>query len=462
MKPVVSVLAVLAMASVVVAHAADDAAARGVAGLWFGKLKAGPAELRLGFEIREEADGRLTASLRSFDQGNKEIPADAVSFDAGKLDIKVAAIRGGFAGTLAADGAGIDGTWTQGGRSIPLELRRVESWPQARRPQDPQPPFPYASEDVEYDSLAADVRLAGTVTVPPGAGPFPAVVLISGSGPQDRDCTVMGHRLFLVLADHLTRRGIAVLRSDDRGVGRSTGDRTRATSADFVDDTMGGVRYLKTRRDIDPRRIGLVGGSEGGLIASMAAARSGDPALIVLLAGPGVRGEELLHLQHAAILRVRGTGEEKIAADYERNRRIYSLIRNEKDPGRLEAGIREINGADAPPRKEMLTPWFRYLLDADPADALRRVKCPVLAVNGEKDVQVPPRQNLGGIERALTAAGHKDFKTVELPGLNHLLQTCRTGDWQEYAQIEETTAPAALELVAAWILEKTGRPAAHS
>jgi fermentation-respiration switch protein FrsA (DUF1100 family) len=345
---------------------------------------------------------------------------------------------------------------------MPLVLHRVkdESELELRRPQNPTKPYPYRDEEVAYDNKAQNVTLAATLTIPPGKGPFPAVVLITGSGPQDRDESLLGHKPFLVLSDYLTRHGIAVLRADDRGTGKSTGDFATATTADFATDTEAGVAYLKTRPEIDAHKIGLIGHSEGGIIAPMIAARNPEVAFIVMMAGSGVPGDEILVAQVQAIAESSGKTHEEAVKAAVRQREILALIKAEKDPAKLEKELREklaTEGLEAQlgvEIKALTSPWFRYFMTYDPAIALRKVTCPVLAINGEKDMQVPPKQNLPPIRKALEQGGNKHFEVDELPGLNHLFQTAKTGSPNEYAQIEETMSPVALEKMASWILKQ--------
>jgi pimeloyl-ACP methyl ester carboxylesterase len=322
---------------------------------------------------------------------------------------------------------------------------------------------------VVYDNPAAGNRLAGTLTLPRTAAPHPAVLLITGSGQQDRNEALLGHKPFLVLADYLTRRGIAVLRVDDRGVGGSTGEVAKATSADFATDVRAGVAYLKQRKDIDARRVGLIGHSEGGMIAPMVAAGSKDVAFIVLMAGTGVPGEEILYEQSALILKANGASEAAIARNRAAQEKMYAIAKTEKDDAVAARKVREIlrqlaaspvtgtaaKGEDAAAEaqvKMILSPWFRYFLAFDPRPTLRKVRCPVLAINGEKDLQVPPKANLPAIRAALKAGGNRDHTEKELPGLNHLFQACKTGSPTEYSQIEETFNPAALQAMGDWIV----------
>ena len=330
------------------------------------------------------------------------------------------------------------------------------------RPQEPKKPNPYREEEVTFENKEEPgLKLAGTLTFPGSGGPFPAVLLISGSGAQNRNEEIMGHKPFLVLADHLTRRGIAVLRVDDRGVGGSSDGPPDATSLDFAGDVLAGVTYLKSRKEIDPQRIGLIGHSEGGIIAPIVASKSSDVAFIVLMAGTGVNGREVLFEQGRLLAQAAGASEEQIAANRKIQTTIFDVLNATPDSETAEKQIREaLSGASPSVRdivlgaqlKMVLSQWFRHFLNYDPRLTLEKVRCPVLALIGEKDLQVSPSQNLPEIEKALTAAGNKDFKAVELPGLNHLFQTCKTGAVAEYGQIEETIAPAALELISGWIL----------
>ncbi len=414
--------------------------------------------------------------MDSPDQGAKGIVLDEVTVkeDAVRLELKSARIV--YEGKRAADGREITGEFKQAGQTFPLTLKKVARAKESRRPQTPRKPYPYEEIEVAYENTQGGIKLAGALTVPRSGGPFPAVLLITGSGAQDRDETILGHKPFLVLADYLTRRGIAVLRVDDRGVGGSTGKTSEATSADFADDVLAGIAFLKGRKEIDPSRIGLLGHSEGGIIAPLVASRSRDVAFIVLLAGTGLPSEEVLYLQAAAILKIAGADAESLARQKAIQQRIFALLRAEKDNAVAEKKIRAaldehlsrlgenekkqgleslagLAGVDGQVRM-VLSPWFRHFLDYDPRPALRKVTCPVLALNGEKDVQVPAEANLQAIAAALQDAGNKDVTTLELPNLNHLFQTCKTGSVTEYGAIEETMAVAALETIADWIQKR--------
>lgn len=439
-----------------------------LAGHWEGALEVG-VTLRLVFHF-ELNEGAYTGSLDSPDQGSAGIPLSSVALTGDALVAKVASIGGEYTGTLHADKDELTGNWKQGGRSMPLNLKRVDKPAEIRRPQNPTKPYPYREEEVAYENKAGGVKLAGTLTLPPGAGPFPAVVLITGSGPQNRDEELLGHKPFLVLADHLTRRGLAVLRADDRGVGGSSGNVNQSTTADFADDALAGVAFLKARKEIDARHIGLMGHSEGGIVAPLAASRSADVAFIVLLAGTSLSGEEILYLQGELIGRAAGQSPELIAKNRASQERIFAVLKAESDDALakpklrtiVKEGLAEMGADPTSPSADVhadgqiaavLNPWFRYFLTHDPAPALRKVKCPVLAINGEKDLQVPPKENLAGIEKALRAGGNTRFVTREFPNLNHLFQHCKTGSPGEYAQIEETISPEVLEFVSEWVLK---------
>jgi uncharacterized protein len=440
-----------------------------VAGDWLGTLNINGANLRIVFHIKNAEDG-LHATLDSPDQSARGLLISSVQVKDGVVKLEAARINGRFEGALREDLSTITGTWTQGPGSWPLEVKRVKDISGLeRRPraQEPKKPYPYREEDVAYDNPAGGDRLAATLTIPGGKGPFPAVVLITGSGPQDRDETVFDHKPFLVLADYLTRRGIAVLRADDRGVGKSTGTFEGATTADFATDTEAGIAYLKTRPEVDAREIGLIGHSEGGIIAPMIAARNHDVAFIVMMAGSGVPGDEILVAQVELLTEAAGKSHEEAVKAGAEEGEILTLAKQNPDQATLEKALNEKLGGRLPDTRGLATlaalksPWLRYFIAYDPATALRKVTCPVLALNGEKDLQVPPKQNLPAIRKALEAAGNKNFETDEMPGLNHLFQTTKTGSPKEYGEIEETISPAALEKISGWILKLNVRAGAN-
>ncbi|MFO7650365.1 MAG: alpha/beta fold hydrolase [bacterium] len=442
----------------------------GPEGDWQGKLAVPGAELTIVLHVTRGEDGKLAAAMDSPDQGAFGLEAADVAFADRKLTLKIPSIAGSFEGALQPGDSVLSGTWRQGPAALPLELRRSAPLAAPNRPQEPKEPYPYRAEEVAVENPAAGITLAGTLTLPDSDGPHPAVVLISGSGAQDRDELVFGHRPFLVIADYLTRRGIAVLRYDDRGVGKSTGSYSAATTTDLATDAAAAVRYLGTRPEIDRGRIGLLGHSEGGIIAPLAA-DSVDVAFVILMAGTGLRGDSILMLQTRLVAESEGQPVSTVDSAVALERRLLDIAMNVPDTAKAAAEMRRlmVEAAAAPPDsqqaaasdeaiaaqvKTVLSPWFRYFIAYDPAPALRRLKMPVLAVVGEKDVQVAPKENLAAIETALKQGGNKDCTVRQLPGLNHLLQTAATGAVTEYAKTEETIAPEALALFGDWILAR--------
>lgn len=440
-----------------------------IAGDWHGTLEFSGVKLRLVFHIEPSGDG-YTATMDSPDQGANGIPVEKVSLKDQAVNFSLAKLGISYQGDLNADATMIAGTFQQGGANIPLELSKgVAEKP--KRPQEPQRPFPYREEEVSYDNKKAEgVKLAGTLTMPKGEGPFPAVILISGSGPQNRDEELMGHKPFLVISDHFTRAGMAVLRFDDRGIGSSSGNFGAANSADFATDVQAGIDFLQTRSDIQPDKIGLVGHSEGGLIAPMVAAENPEVAFIVMMAGPGVPGTEILLLQQELLARAEGGSKEEIARTNKISKKIFSELRKtndiEKTKKELITFVKEELNKIPEKEKEKLgdidklarqqvgmlsSPWFRYFLDYDPQETLKKVNCPVLAINGAKDLQVDAEQNIPLIAKALKAGGNREVTTKVFPGLNHLFQHSATGKASEYGELEETFAPEALELMTEWM-----------
>jgi len=429
-------------------------------GAWLGTLDLGPMKLRIVFHISNTPDG-LHATMDSLDQGAKGIPVTSVTRTGSTLKIELKQLDGVFEGKISDDKSKIDGTWTQHGTSKLLVLAPVKDATslEYKRPQNPVRPLPYREEEVSYENKVQGDTLAGTLTIPPGKGPFTAVLLITGSGPQDRDESLMGHKPFLVLSDWLTRKGIEVLRVDDRGVGKSTGVFGTATTADFATDVEAGLAFLKARPEVNPKKIGLIGHSEGGIIAPMVAARNPDVAFIVMLAGSAVPGDQILVEQKKLISEAAGMSKEEAEKQAMEETELLAMVVKERDSPNLEKDLREKLAAQTrDPEvggqvRVLTSPWFLYFLAYDPGPALSKVRCPVLALNGEKDLQVPPKQNLPVIRKALAEGGNRDYEVDELPGLNHLFQTANTGSPAEYTSIEETMSPVALEKISSWILK---------
>ncbi|MFB6230228.1 MAG: alpha/beta hydrolase family protein [Salinibacter sp.] len=432
-------------------------------GSWSGTLKAGGTELRLVFHIKRGDDGGLTATMDSPDQGATGIPVSDVTATADRVVLTVAQIGGTYEGTLTSDGSKIEGTWTQNGRSFPLTLTPADetSAKSPSRPQHPEPPYPYIQDTVAFQNESAGITLAGTLTRPQGEGPHPAVVLISGSGPQNRNSRVFNHKLFLVLADHLTRQGIAVLRYDERGVGDSEGTYEGATSEDLARDVAAAARFLEARPMIDSSEVGLLGMSEGGLLAPMVHTRLEAVDFLVLMAGPSVPGSKILVEQRAKIAAAKGAPSATVDSLRRVQRRVMKIIRTAPDSAAVAEKLRPIlrkQGATAKQIQsqieEVTSPWLRYFVQHDPAPALRQVNVPVLALYGSKDLQVPPGQNAGPMREALRQSPSDDATVRVLEGLNHLFQPAETGLPSQYAQIDTTMAPRALNTVSEWIREQ--------
>lgn len=457
----------------VAAHAQAGQSSPSAAATWAGVISLPGVALDVTVVLRQ--DGATRAWSGTIDipaQKAKALPLGGIHVDGAAVAFAITGVGGNptFTGTMGADGATMTGAFTQGPVSAPFQLRRTgPPTAAALRPQEPKPPFPYRVEDVAYRNDSADITIAGTLTLPQGAGPFPAVVLISGSGAQDRDSTIGGHKPFLLWADALTRRGVAVLRADDRGVGGTGRGPAQPTTRDLAGDARAALAFLASRADINPKRLGLMGHSEGGVIAPMVAADDPRVAFVVILAGNGVRGDELLMQQVDAVATSQGAPREVIDWDLKMRRSVYDVVNAEVDGKvdevlrhRVVASVGPVPGMpDATAAQQtvrqlldaMSAPWWRYFLSYDPATALARVKVPVLALIGSRDTQVPSAPNLAAMRAALATAGNADATVRELPNLNHLFQTATTGAPTEYSGIEETIAPSALTLVSNWIVE---------
>lgn len=449
----------------------ENRATQDIEGIWSGAVEIPGEDVPpIIFRIIRNLDGQLNAYVESPDQVHR-IRASRVTFTSGNLRLDVEEIGGVFEGKAAADNLTIEGKWTQAGQSFPLVAKRAKEQARPNRPQEPKRPYPYDEEEVVYENKAAGVKLSGTLTLPRMKGPLPAVRLVGGSGALNRDDDCSGHRTLLVLADYLTRRGLAVLRVDKRGVWKSGGDYDTATTKDFASDVKASIAYLSSHKDVDASKIGLIGHSEGAMIATMLAAECPDIAFIVLMAGAGVPLDKLLVTQKCLYAKADGASDDKIAVLRKWYERFYAVAVEEKDDQAAKNKIRRMYNELADGEKQalgwseaklndeiksVLGPWWRYLLAFDPRAFLTKVKCPVLAIIGQKDLQVAPNENLRGIERALKEAGNRHYVVRELPSLNHMLQTADTGAESEYAQIEETIAPIALEMMANWILKQVG------
>ena len=434
-----------------------------LSGDWRGEV----ATIGLLFHLQDPAGGPRTATLDIVEQNIQGLavdfraPGDSVYLRLSKP------ITACFAGRRSADGRQLSGEWQQGLRAFPLTFVRAGAGEATgpKRPQQPHAPFPYQSTDVTFRNEKAGISLAGTYTVPAGMSPFPAVVLLTGSGPEDRNETYQGHQPFAVLADYLTRQGIAVLRFDDRGVGQSGGTLKGTTSADYTTDAQAALAWLRAQPGIRKNQVGLVGHSQGGTAAIGAAGQPDGPNFLVLLAAPGLPGDELVVQQSLALTRLQTTDPAQLASTEKMQRAMTQIVQKTANDAQAQSALLLYYSAISPqlaaqvkPQLAMLTsPDYRHLLADRPAQTLARVRCPVLALGGSKDVQVPTDRNLAATTAGLKAAGNRDVTVKKLPGLNHLFQRAATGAPAEYATIEETFAPAALQLIGDWITRHAPR-----
>jgi fermentation-respiration switch protein FrsA (DUF1100 family) len=460
---------------------------------WVGQVDAGPQQVVIGLTLAPGPGARWAGSVDIPAQGIGGLPIHVQRAEDGRVTARIP-VPGDPTMRLAPDGDLLRGTFSQGQFQAPVEFRPIPVGaplpPPARkaRPQDPQPPFPYEERTVRI-AVPAGHTLEGTFTVPAGAGPanrVPGVVLITGSGPQDRDESLMGHRPFAVLADALARRGIAVMRCDDRGVGNSSGDFAASTIDDFASDAAFALMTLGAKPEIDPMRVGFLGHSEGAAAGALAVGLvDADPqavlnaSFLVMLAGTGVDGDAVLREQNVLLLRAAGKSDEEIAPAKAAQAAFLDAVRRRAEDAELRAAARALivaqvraNGgdpdalpaagldaqADSTVAQSKAT-WMRRFLEVDPAVALRRMTCPVLVLNGSLDCQVSPGQNLPPIEAALKQAGVPATVKI-LPGLNHLFQPAKTGAFSEYSQIETTMDPSVPAMVADWILAQPPRPPA--
>ncbi|WP_445453410.1 alpha/beta hydrolase family protein [Flavobacterium sp. 25HG05S-40] len=438
-----------------------------IGGSWGGALDVPGMKLPLVFNIKQNGS-QFTSTMDSPMQSVKDIPITQTTFEKNELTLTSANMQFQFKGTLNVDQ--IKGTFTQGQMSLPFVLsRKKEGESILKRPQTPQPPFNYKIEDVTFTNPIDKNTLAGTLTTPSNANTFPVVVLISGSGQQNRDSEIFGHKSFWIIADDFAKKGIGVLRVDDRGTGSSNGATMTMTTQNFAEDTNAAVEFL-TKKGFT--NIGLIGHSEGGIIAPMVASKNPNVKFIISMAGPGIPIDELLVLQTNAIAKVSGATEEELKSSEATNRKIYSLVKNYNGTD-LQTEVKNIYMADMqklpkeqqPSAEEMAKtaeqesqkitiPWFTYFIKINPDVYWSKLKIPVLALNGSKDLQVISKENLAGIKASLDKAKNKKIEVVEFPNLNHLFQEAATGSVAEYGQLEQTIAPAVLEKMSSWILSR--------
>ena len=443
--------------------------AQNITGKWNGILKVQGMQIKIAFNVNK-TDSGYKSTMDSPDQKAFGIPVESTTYTNGIIKFAIPKGLIEYLGAVKNDSI-IIGHLTQAGQSMPLNLSRNEVVKEkVLRPQEPVKPYPYYSEDITFQNKKANITLAGTLTLPKQEGNFPVVVLISGSGPENRDEELKGHKPFLVLSDFLTKNGIAVLRFDDRGTAQSKGDYNTATSVDFASDVDAAVNYLLTRKEINKNKIGLMGHSEGGAIAPMVAVQNKNVKFIVLLAGTGIPGDQLLLLQQELVARAMGVSEADIQKEKTINTGAYNLITKSTDNQKLKTDLstyytqaykdnpipdssKSMSTTDMVKFQvnSLTTPWIEYFIKYNPVPTLQRVKCPVLAIGGDKDLQVPATINLDAINAALTKGGNKNVTIKQLPKLNHLFQECTTGSPSEYAQIEQTFSPTALVVILTWL-----------
>ncbi|CDR33532.1 Conserved hypothetical protein [Criblamydia sequanensis CRIB-18] len=438
-----------------------------ILGTWISSLETqGTKTSNLDLVVTLDEKNRLISRCSLKEHGIKDLPLDLV-LTKNSLRFENESLGLHFDGCFNELKNEITGTFYQNENNHTLTLKKRSK---LFRPQEPKAPYPYRVENIQYENTFAKVTLAGTLTCPLTDKKCPAVLLIAGSGPNDRDETVFGHKPFFLLADYLTRNGIVVLRVDKRGVASSTGHYESATGLDFADDVQAGVEYLKNRSEVNSKQIGLIGHSEGGLIAPMVASKSKDVAFIILMAGPAITGEELLYEQTQAILQAKGVGLSEREMQRNLQEKLFSIIKEEDDPRIAEIELRKVLERylnEFPNEKRnalrviyetqidrINSNWFRYFLTYDPKTALKQIKIPFLALNGELDLQVSSKQNLPLIAKALKKACNKDYQVIEFPKVNHLFQTALTGSIEEYSQIEETLSPLVLKTISDWICER--------
>jgi len=440
----------------------NDTAYAKIKGSWMGMLKIPQKADMKVILIFSKVNNELKAILKSPDQTTREFPADMVSFKSNNIHIEINSLYVTYEAVFQDKDTTISGTFVQGNFTSDLDLKPFKQ----NRLQEPKLPYPYISKDIEFPNEKAGIILAGTLTQPATGGPFPVVVLISGSSAQNRNEEVFGHKPFLVLADYLTRQGIAVLRFDDRGTGKSTGHYAGSTIPDFATDVIAAIDFLKKDPTIDKTKIGLIGHSEGGMIAPLIASQNQDVAFIVMMAGPGIPGDQLMLYQAEQAYKNLKVGPDVIEINKKLREKIFKELKKGQDSATTIKKIiklysklteDELNKLLISKDKiNQIASLFMYpeiisLIKFVPEIYLEKVKCPVLAINGEKDVQVPAKVNLKAIEEALKKGGNKNFTVKELWLMNHLFQIAETGAVTEYEQIEETISPIALETIGEWI-----------
>lgn len=437
-----------------------------IVGSWAGELDIQGTKLPVIFNVKPSETGFIT-TMDSPAQGAKDIPVGKTTFENNELILDASNMGIQYKGTLKGDK--LEGKFSQGDMSLPLVLSRAKGGEKKmNRPQTPKPPFDYNIEDVSFKNPIDANTLAGTLTTPKNKKDFPIVVMITGSGLQNRDEEVFGHKIFWVIADDFAKKGIGVLRLDDRGIGGSEAGNFIPTSQNFATDINTAVNFLAAR---GYKNIGLAGHSEGGMIAPMVASQNDKVKFVISLAGPGIPIDQLLQLQSKALAKLEGATDEEIKRNEVMNTKIYDFIRNAKTndlktplkmlmkeefnklPKEQLPAEKDLENMIDNEVKKITNPWFVYFLKFNPDEYWSKVKVPVLALNGSLDSQVSAKENLAGIKASLEKAKNKSFEIVECPNMNHPFQEAKTGAVSEYAEIEQSISPIVLDKMSSWILK---------
>lgn len=441
-------------------------------GVWKGDIQIAQQNVPVIFKISSSRNHEITATMDSPAQGVTDLPVSKVTINGDQLTLEITVASAVYTGTYDHETHEVAGNWTQAGRKFNLTLtKEVSTSPEAAQ-AGANTKTSFLEEHIEFENPSASIKLAGTLTLPKNKQADTAVVLITGSGPQGRDQSFMGHKTFKVLAEYLTEQGIAVLRFDDRGVGKSEGNFFAATSLDFATDVSAAVDYLKQQGKLKFSSIGLIGHSEGGLIAPLVASERDDIAFIVMLAGPGISGREIAESQIERFLSFNGFSEETASAGKSITSALNSVVINNEDrttladdlsiaythawnklPENAQVALKKVGGGSLSEarRNELMLPWTKFFLKHDPAIYLSKLDMPILALHGGKDTQMRADRNLAAIQKSLKPETLKISSVQKIEEMNHLFQTANTGLISEYASIKETMSPIVLQTISEWI-----------